>query len=160
MCLCGTMFRSQILVHLKTAVSYQGVGVLVNISVSVMMRYRTFWWGKAWFVKAITLQTLNGTWTLCLNGSQCYMKPKPFNPGTSVPERGMREMPRRISGGRNATCKFTKDLFKVYKIMYHHPAFLLLTSNIAWTNYFNRRHFGTEFFYFAFFFLLHFIQAK
>lgn len=58
----GLKFRSQLLVHFKTVTSHQGVGVLVNILVSVMMRYmRTCCSVKAWFIKAITLQTLNDT---------------------------------------------------------------------------------------------------
>lgn len=67
-------------------------------------------------------------------------------------------MPKTISGGRNSTCKFSKDLFKVYKIIHHYPAFLILTSNITWTNCFNRCHFGIEFFYFilpSFFYISH-----
>lgn len=71
-----------------------------------------------------------------------------------------REMPKMVSGGRNSTCKFTKDLFKVYKPMHHYPAFLLLTLSIAGTNCFKGCYFETELFYFALFFLLHFIHAK
>lgn len=54
----GLKFLSQLLVHLSTVASHQGVGVLVNILVSVM-RHRTCCSVSAWFIKEITLQTLN-----------------------------------------------------------------------------------------------------
>lgn len=47
----GLKFWSQLLVHLNTVVSHQGIGVLINILVSVIARYRTCCSVKAWFIK-------------------------------------------------------------------------------------------------------------
>lgn len=152
MCYVGLKFRSQLLVHLNTVASHQGIGVSVNILVSVM-RFWICCSVNAWFIKAITLQTLNDIWTLCLNESKYFMKSKLLNPGTFVPHRGMREMPKKISGGRNSTCKFTKDLFEEYKIVHCYSAFLILTSSIAYKNCLNRCYFRTELFNLPFSFL-------
>lgn len=58
-------------------------------------------------------------------------------------------MPKRISGRRNNTCTFTKDLFKVYKIMHHYLAFVSIHAILE-----------QNFFLFHFFVFLLFIQAK